>query len=195
MVAGLLFVLPGFVSILALSVLYAELGNTAVVAAMFFGLKPAVLAIVVEALIRIGRRALRSTAKVLVAGVLGSVVTTWVTFAPCFLWIFLGAPYIEWLRGRRALSNALSAITAAVVGVILNLAVWFALHTLFGQVDEVRTGPLRLLVPDWGTVDSGALLIAVAAFVAMFVLRWGMLRTLAGGVLAGLAWRMVVSLL
>jgi len=74
-------------------------------------------------------------------------VVTWVTFAPCFLWIFLGAPYVEWLRGRRALSDALAAITAAVVGVILNLAVWFALHTLFGEVAVVERGVLRLFVP------------------------------------------------
>ncbi len=365
LVAGLLFVLPGFVSILALSVLYAELGDTAVVAAIFFGLKPAVLAIVVEALIRLGRRALRSTAKVLiaaaaltsifvfevpfpwivvgagaigwlggawrvlglsspdraasgadpatsdaaaaerpalgrsvrvallwlavwwapvlalwallgaesvyvreglffskasvvtfggayavlayiaqravedfgwlapgemldglgmaettpgpliqvvqfvgfmgayrnpgalepiVAGVLGSVVTTWVTFAPCFLWIFLGAPYIEWLRGRKALSNALSAVTAAVVGVILNLALWFALHTLFSQVEEVSMGPARWLVPVWESVDPGALLIAVAAFVAIFGLRWGMLRTLLAGIVAGLVWTTIAGL-
>lgn len=68
---------------------------------------------------------------------LGSVVATWVTFVPCFLWIFLGAPYAEWLHGRRALAGALSAITAAVVGVILNLAVWFSLHTLFAEVREL----------------------------------------------------------
>src|SRR4051812_31090793 len=70
----------------------------------------------------------------LLAGTLGGLLTTWVTFAPCFLWIFVGAPYIERLRGNPALAGALSAITAAVVGVILNLAVWFALHTVFGQV-------------------------------------------------------------
>ncbi|HYI63487.1 MAG TPA: chromate efflux transporter, partial [Allosphingosinicella sp.] len=71
----------------------------------------------------------------MLAGILGSVVTTWVTFVPCFLWIFLGAPYIEYLRGKRWLSTALTGITAAVVGVIFNLAVWFSLHTLFGTVD------------------------------------------------------------
>jgi chromate transporter len=70
------------------------------------------------------------------AGVLGSSLTTWVTFVPCFLWIFLGAPYIEALRSHRILRAALAAITVAVVGVILNLSVWFALHTIFGKVDE-----------------------------------------------------------
>jgi chromate transporter len=69
----------------------------------------------------------------MVAGVVGSVLTTWVTFAPCFLWIFLGAPYIEALRSNRALHAALSAITAAVVGVVLNLSVWFTLHTVFAE--------------------------------------------------------------
>ena len=73
----------------------------------------------------------------LLAGVLGSILTTWVTFVPCFFWIFLGAPYIEYLRGNKSLSSALSAITATIVGVILNLAVWFSLHTLFGTVDEI----------------------------------------------------------
>lgn len=71
-------------------------------------------------------------------GVLGSIVTTWVTYVPCFLWIFLGAPYVESLRRHRALGTALAAITAAVVGVVLNLAVWFSLHTLFGRVEELR---------------------------------------------------------
>ena len=76
----------------------------------------------------------------MLAGTLGGLLTTWVTFTPCFLWIFLGAPFIEGLRGNKALSGALSAITAAVVGVILNLAVWFALHTWFREARPVR-GP------------------------------------------------------
>jgi chromate transporter len=361
LVAGTLFVLPGFVSILGLSVLYAEYQSVGLVAALFYGLKPAVLAVVVEALFRIGKRALKvrthvalaaaafaaifffavpfpvvilvaalvglvgprlglelrspkapdgvtpaagdepaadratsatrpplrrslavgalwlaiwlvpvglllatlggrhvlvqeallfsKTAVVtfggaysvlayiaqravetygwlapqemldglgmaettpgpliqvvqfvgfmgayrnpgalspLTAAVCGSVITTWVTYAPCFMWIFLGAPYVEWLRGKRALTDALSAITAAVVGVILNLAVWFAVHTLFAQVGDVRVGPLRLLVPRWGTLDPFAALIAAAAFGALFYLRAGMLWTLAGAILLGL---------
>ena len=82
----------------------------------------------------------------LLAGALGGVLTTWVTFVPCFLWIFVGAPFVETLRGNKALSSALSAITAAVVGVILNLAIWFALHTLFGRGargPRARHGPGR----------------------------------------------------
>ena len=108
------------------------------------------------------------------------------TFVPCFLWIFLGAPYIERLRGSPVLNAALSAITAAVVGVVLNLAVWFSLHTLFREVKEARWHGVRLLVPEWPTVEAGAVLIAVGAFVAMFYFRRGMLVTLAGTAAAGL---------
>jgi chromate transporter len=352
--AGILFVLPGFLVMLGLSALYAAFQGTALVAALFFGLKPAVIAVVVQALIRIGRRALagrgaigiaaaafvavsllaipfplvvlgagaagwmmnrqthpadpsvdwddvsllrgrpewRRTARVvaiclvlwwapvavlalvfgggsvwvteglffghaaavtfggayavlayvaqqavqgygwlapgemldglgmaettpgplilvvqfvaflgawrepgplspLLAGVLGATVTAWVTFAPSFLFIFAGAPYVERLRGNRALSAALAGITAAVVGVILNLAVWFALHVLFGRVDEADAGPFHLLVPDWRTLDLPSLLIAVAAAFALFRLRWGMLTTLAAAVAAGLAVRLI----
>lgn len=123
----------------------------------------------------------------MLAGVLGAILTTWVTFVPCFLWIFLGAPYIETLRGRHALTRALSAITAAVVGVILNLALWFSLQTLFGTVNTVHIGPLQLLIPVWRTLDAAALLIAVGAFVALFGLRWGIFRTLALSALVGTA--------
>jgi chromate transporter len=121
----------------------------------------------------------------LLAGVLGSVITMWVTFTPCFLWIFLGAPYIEYLRGNMALSAGLSAITAAVVGVVLNLGVWFSLHTLFASVAEVHVMGMRLLVPDWSTLNVGSAVIAVGAFAAIFRFKLGMLRTLAGSVLAG----------
>jgi chromate transporter len=357
--AGTLFVLPGFLAILALSLVYVSWGDTAVVAAIFYGLKPAVLAVVLEALVRIGRRALDGPAKrglaafafvalffldlpypaliglaglagwwlartgrggfgkvalplaagvaedghptsaaaarppswrraagvvalwlplwwapvlllwlalggdhvlvregiffsqtamvtfggayavlayvaqravedfawltpremldglgmaettpgplimvvqfvaflgawrhpgelsPLLAALLGSLVATWVTFAPCFLWILLGAPYVERLRGRRGLAGALAAITAAVVGVILQLAVWFALHTLFGTVSELRLTGFRLFVPDPGTLDWGALAIAVGACWLLFRARAGMLWTLAAAVAAG----------
>jgi chromate transporter len=363
--AGILFVLPGFIAILALSILYAGFRDTTFIAALFFGLKPAVMAVVVEAVIRIGRRALKTRALLglaiaafiaifffeipfpaivagagllgwlggrllpkqfpaaqahgpgvssepeetaladalvdrirpslgrslrvlaicltlwfvplavliaifgrgqvlveegiffskaavvtfggayavlayigqqavetyhwlkpgemldglgmaettpgplimvlqfvgfmgayrladgmdpLMAGVLGSVVTTWVTFVPCFLWIFLGAPYIEILRGNRALSTALTGITAAVVGVIFNLAVWFSLHTLFHRVEEAHARVLRWLVPDWSTLDPAALIIAAGAFLALFLWKLGMLRTLALSAAAGLIW-------
>jgi chromate transporter len=126
------------------------------------------------------------------AGVLGSVLTTWMTFAPCFLWIFLGAPYIEVLRGNRRLTTALSAITAAVVGVVLNLAAWFGLHVVFAEVDEVRTAGLRLYVPDLATLDAAALAVTLGAFVALFRFRLGMLPTLGTSAAIGFAYVMLL---
>jgi chromate transporter len=120
------------------------------------------------------------------AGIAGSIITTWVTYTPCFLWIFLGAPYIEYLRGRKALNAALSTITAAVVGVILNLSIWFALHTLFGTVVEQHVAGARLLVPDWSTIDPAAVVIALAAMTAMLRFHVGMITTLAVSATAGL---------
>ena len=122
----------------------------------------------------------------MLAGTLGGLLTTWVTFMPCFLWIFLGAPYIEALRGNRALTGALSAITAAVVGVILNLAIWFALHTLFDEVRELRTHGLRLDVPVPGSLDLSALLLTVAALVAVFRFRLGPVPVILGAAAVGL---------
>jgi chromate transporter len=119
------------------------------------------------------------------AGVAASLVTTWVTFAPCFLWIFVGAPFIERLRGNRPLAGALAAITAAVVGVILNLALWFALHTLFGEVAEVHAGAARLLIPRWGTLDLLSLGLAAGAGVALLRFRAGVAPTIAGTALLG----------
>jgi chromate transporter len=126
----------------------------------------------------------------LAAGVLGSVVTVWATFAPCFLYIFVGAPYIDRLRANKSLSCALSAITAAVVGVVLNLAVWFALHVLFTQPGETRYSPLHLrwYQPDWTTLSWPSLVIAVAAAGVLFGTKRGMFGALAVGVLGGLAW-------
>ena len=126
----------------------------------------------------------------MLAGILGSILTTWVTFVPCFLWIFLGAPYIEALRGNRFLSTALSAITAAVVGVVLNLAVWFALHTLFGTVSEVHTLGMRLLIPHWATLDWAAVVIAGLAMVAIFRYKCGMIPTLVGSAALGMLYRL-----
>jgi len=121
----------------------------------------------------------------LLAALLGSLVAAWVTFTPCFLWIFLGAPYVERLRGRRGLADALQAITATVVGVILQLAVWFALHTLFATVRELHAGPLRLFTPDLHTLDPFALAIAAGACWLLFRTRAGMLATLGAAVAAG----------
>lgn len=122
----------------------------------------------------------------LTAGVVGSIVVTWVTFVPCFLWIFLGAPYVERVRDNRILGAALACITAAVVGVILNLGVWFALHTLFGEVIETHLGPLRLLLPDWTSLDYAAAVIAALSVIAMFRLHWSIFRTLGAACILGL---------
>jgi chromate transporter len=122
----------------------------------------------------------------MLAGTLGGLLATWVTFVPSFLWIFLGAPFIEALRGNKALNGALSAITAAVVGVILNLAVWFAIHTVFREVDPVRLFPLSFDAPRLSSVDPWALFLSVAAIVAIFRLKVGMIPTLIGCCSAGL---------
>jgi chromate transporter len=114
------------------------------------------------------------------AGVLGGFLAMWMTFVPPFIWIFLGGPYVEALIGNKSLNAALSAITAAVVGVILNLAVWFSLHTIFAQVRTVGTPILALPVPVLTSIDWPALVLAAGAIVAIFRLRVGMLATFAG---------------
>jgi chromate transporter len=118
------------------------------------------------------------------AALVGALLTTWVTFVPCFLFIFLGAPYVERLRGNQTLSAALTGITAAVVGVIANLAVYFAVHTLFATTHPLRWGPLHLEVPELASLRPTALAITVVALVLIFRLRWSVPRTLA--VCAGL---------
>jgi chromate transporter len=123
-----------------------------------------------------------------IGGIGGAVVALWFTFAPCFLWIFAGAPFVEKLRNVRWLTAALSAVTAAVVGVIANLAVWFGLHVLFARLDDVMAGPLRVLVPDPASFDPAAALIALAAAVALMVLRVNLLLVLAAAALAGMGW-------
>ena len=125
------------------------------------------------------------------AGIIGSVVTTWVTFAPCFLFIFVGAPFVEYLRGNRSLNAALRGITAAVVGVILNLAVWFSLHTLFGELRSLEFGPARLLIPVPSTLDWRAVVIAAGAMVAMFRYKVGMIPTLGAAAVLGILMHMV----
>ncbi len=115
----------------------------------------------------------------LLAATLGAILTTWVTFMPCFLWIFAGAPFIERLCGNRALSAALGAITAAVVGVILNLAIWFAIHTLFREVHQVRFSGLAFDIPVAASLQIPALLLAAGAAIAVFRFKAGMIPTLA----------------
>ena len=127
----------------------------------------------------------------LMAGTLGGLLTTWVTFVPCFLWIFLGAPYIERLRENRALAAALSAITAAVVGVILNLALWFALHFWFQTVDDVRIGPLHLPTPALAGIDWMAVGLSLAALFAILRLKLNIFALLGGCALIVAALRLL----
>jgi chromate transporter len=127
------------------------------------------------------------------AGTLAAVLTTWVTYVPCFLWIFAGAPYIERLRENRWLRGALTGITAAVVGVILNLTLWFSLHTLFATVRLRSLGILRLELPVWSSLDPAAAAIAAGALVATFAFHARMLSLLAGCAGVGLAWRLLAA--
>jgi chromate transporter len=340
--AGLLFVAPGALVILALAILYGAVGNLPWVAAIFYGVKAAVLAIVVEALVRVARRALKSNADWVVAGlaflalycfdvpfpfiilaaaifgflrghnvpkespaatpplgdlgrtvavwaaiwllplallaailgpdhvlteigvffsklavvtfggayavlsymaqaaveqkawltapemidglalaettpgplilvtqfvgylaasremggiwggIAGASVTLWMTFAPCFLWIFAGAPYIEAIGKRPRLSGALAAITAAVVGVILNLSVWFGLHVLFSKVKRLDGLFFRPWVPDWSTLDLPALLLSLVAVFALIHFHLGIPKTLALCAVLGLLWKLAI---
>lgn len=112
-------------------------------------------------------------------GLGGAVVALWMTFAPCFLWIFAGAPFVERLAQAPRLSSALVGITAAVVGVIANLSVWFAVHVLFGEVRTVSVGPLRLLAPDPSTLDPAALAIGVVAAYLILWRHWSLIAVMA----------------
>jgi chromate transporter len=127
----------------------------------------------------------------LLAAVLGAAMTTWVMFIPSYLFIFVGAPWIESLRRHRGLHAALSAITAAVVGVILNLSIWFALHTVFGELTELRLGPMQLEVPVWFSLEPGAAVLAIAALAAMLRFKVGLGWTLLGSALLGTVYWML----
>lgn len=222
LLAGLLFILPGFAVIMALSAVYFHYGDLPVVAGVLFGLKAAVLAIIVEALLKVSRRALKTRLAFVLAGLglaettpgplilvlvfvgflggareaglapmtggmLGGSIALFFTFAPCFLWIFAGAPHIERLRSVKWLSAGLSAITAAVVGVIANLAVWFALHVLFASVGEITLGPLSLPAPDLATFNVAAFAIALGAGVALLRFHLNLFAVLFAATLAGIA--------
>jgi chromate transporter len=122
----------------------------------------------------------------LVAGVLGATVVVWATFAPCFLWVFLGAPSIERIRGDVRLASALQTVTAAVVGVIANLAMTFAVVTLFGAVRTVAVPGGEITVPVWSETDPFAVAVAVVAFVGLWRLRWRVVPVIAASAAAGL---------
>lgn len=122
----------------------------------------------------------------LVAGTIGAVITVWVTFVPCFMFIFLGAPFVERLRHSRPISNALTAVGAAVAGVVLDLAVWIALHTAFDTVNETTLGPISMPVPEISSINVSAVAIALIAAVLVFRVRLGTLKVLAVCALLGL---------
>ncbi|MFS8048617.1 chromate efflux transporter [Rhizobium sp. BR 314] len=134
-----------------------------------------------------------STLNPLLAATLGGLLTTWVTFVPCFLWIFLGAPFIESLRSNKALSAALSAITAAIVGVILNLAVWFALHVLFSQTYPIHGFGISFDAPVLSSLNIASFALTLGAMVAVFRFNVGMLTTLATCSILGLVYGVVMG--
>jgi chromate transporter len=126
-------------------------------------------------------------------GLAGAAVTLWFTFVPCFLWIFVGAPYVETIRNVRWLGSALAAVTAAVVGVIANLAVWFGLHVLFAEVGGIAWGPFSVPSVAAGSLDPAAGLIALAAGVALIRYHVNMVAVLAAAAFAGVVWRLGIA--
>jgi chromate transporter len=124
----------------------------------------------------------------LAVGLLGAAVTLWATFVPCFLWIFVGAPYVERLSSNAKLAGALRGVTAAVVGVILNLSLWFALHVLFAKIVAEWHGPVRVWTPDWASLNEMVLALTALAAGLMLVFRFGILSTLALSAGTALLW-------
>ncbi|WP_227284852.1 chromate efflux transporter [Boseongicola sp. H5] len=126
-------------------------------------------------------------------GIAAAAVTLWMTFAPCFLWIFAGAPYIEWISHQPRLTGALNAITAAVVGVILNLSIWFALNVFFAEVTRESLGPLQIWMPDPGSVSASALGLAGLAAVLLLWLKLDLLKVIFLMLIPGLALHLLTS--
>ncbi len=122
----------------------------------------------------------------LMLGIAGALVVLWVTFVPCFLWIFVGAPYIDWLGTQPRLQGAMSGITAAVVGVILNLSIWFAMHVMFSQVNEINRGPFTLWLPDFSTLDWRVPVLAIFCGWLLLIRHWSVLKVLGAAALSGL---------
>ena len=128
----------------------------------------------------------------LFSGLAAALIALWVTFAPCFLWIFAGAPYIEWISNQPRLKGALQAITAAVVGVILNLSIWFALHVLFATVNRLEQGPITLWKPELGTIEWLALALFLLSSFLAFRLHWGIIKILLVASTLGAGLRLVL---
>lgn len=127
----------------------------------------------------------------IIAGALGAILTTWATFIPCFLWIFLGGPYVESLRGNKSLRSAMNGITAAIVGVILNLAMWFALNNTFGSLNDFRVFGIHLQIPVWNTLNIPSIFIAMFALLAIFCFKIGVMKTIACSVGIGVLYNLV----
>lgn len=127
------------------------------------------------------------------AGIAGAAITLWMTFAPCFLFIFAGAPYIEAIGRRPRLAGALAAITAAVVGVILNLSVWFGLHVLFGRVERMQAGWFRPWIPAWQDIDWFSLALSILAAIVLLRLHFGIVKTVALCAVLGLGWAILTG--
>jgi chromate transporter len=127
-----------------------------------------------------------------VGGLAGAAISLWVTFVPCFLWIFTFAPYIDFIRSMPRLSGALAAITAAVVGVILNLSLWFGLHVLFGEVRRIERAPFDVWLPDVGSLNVLSLLLLLAAGLLLLKFRFGVPSVIALSALAGLGLRFLL---
>ena len=127
------------------------------------------------------------------AAVLASLLVTWVTFVPCFLFVLLGAPYVERLRHNRNLTAALTGITAAVVGVIASLAAFFAVHTLFARTRHVTAGPFDFQAPVWATIQWDAAAVTMIGFYLVFARGWSVLRTLGACAIAGIALSLILA--
>ena len=128
----------------------------------------------------------------MVSGLTAALIALWVTFAPCFLWIFAGAPYIEWISNQPRLKGALQAITAAVVGVILNLSIWFALHVLFATVNREEHGPITLWKPELATIEWLALALFLLSSFLAFRLHWGIIKILLVASVLGAGLRLIL---
>jgi chromate transporter len=126
----------------------------------------------------------------MIAGTLGAMITTWATFVPCYLWVLVGGPYVETLRGNKSLHAAMSSITAAIVGVVLNLAVWFALHTVFASQRDVHVLGGHLQIPVWNTINIPALFIAIFAMVAIFRFKLSIIKTIGFSAMLGIVYHL-----
>ncbi len=129
----------------------------------------------------------------MIAGALGATITTWATFVPCYLWVLVGGPYVETLRGNKSLHAAMSSITAAIVGVVLNLAVWFALHTVFASLRDVHIPGVHLQIPVWSSINIPSIFIAVFAVLAIFRFKLSVIKTIGCSAILGIGYHLILG--